>query len=80
MSDIKLLTATLNGKRIAFSSETEFTVQTSKRADSKSAYETRYTFKGDIGRAVFHYNCINLGNGYRKRLIMDGKVLNRQAS
>lgn len=77
MDDVTLHTATLDGKRIAYSSETEFLVQVGR---GKGAYATRYSFKGDIGKAVFHYRCINIGNGYKKRLLMNDKVLAQVSS
>lgn len=61
-----ILTATLNGKRIAYTSETVFLVQVGKE---KSAYRTRYAFTGNLGLAAMYYRCINIGNGYKKRLI-----------
>ena len=60
-------TATLDGKRIAYTDTTEFLVQIGR---GKSKYTTRYAFKGEIGRAVMYYNAINIGRGYKKRLIM----------
>ena len=64
---IKLLTTELNGKRIAYCSETEFLVQVGR---GKGSYKTRYSFKGNLAQAVMHYNGINIGNGYKKRLLM----------
>lgn len=78
-----LKSATLNGKSIGYSSETVFLVQVSKNRNSKSGYVTKYSFKGELGKACFHYDCINIGNGYRKRLVMPSSkkpVLARQAS
>ena len=65
-----MLTATLNGKRIAFTDETQFLVQLGRGA--KDSYKNKYTFTGNLSQAVFTYNCINIGNGYKKRLIMVG--------
>jgi len=46
----------------------------------KGAYQTRYSFDS-VSRAEFWYECINIGNGYKKRLITrTGKVLHRYAS
>jgi hypothetical protein len=64
-------TATLDGKRIAYTDDTEFLVQIGR---GRSAYETKYQFKGEIGRAVFYYNAINIGRGYKKRLIMPDAI------
>lgn len=71
----------LNGKQIEYTSNTTFVVQSGK---GSSSYDNRYTFTGDLHKAVFYYNCINIGNGYKKRLLMlapDGrKVLARSFS
>lgn len=65
---IKLLTAELDGKKIAFASNTDFLLQVGK---NKSAYKTKYTFKGNkLNQAVMYYQGINIGNGYKKRLLM----------
>ena len=77
---ITLHTATLDGKQIAFSSETEFLVQVGK---GKGAYKTRYRFMGNIGQAVSYYRGINIGNGYKKRLVswsMNKPLLAREVS
>ena len=66
MSDVKLLTVELDGKRIAYCSETEFLVQVGYK--SKGSYKTSYRFVGNLAKAVMYYNCINIGNGYKKRL------------
>lgn len=76
-----LKTSILDGKRIAYSSDTEFLVQVGRY--SKGSYKTRYSFRGDLAAAVFYFNCINIGNGYKKRLLMPSSrkpVLVRQAS
>lgn len=62
-------TATLDGKRIIYSDDTTFEVQVGHK---NRAYATRYTFKGNLAQAVMHYRCINIGNGYKKRLLMPG--------
>ena len=60
-------TATLDGKHIAYTDDTEFLVQVGR---GKGAYATRYSFKGNLHQAVMHYRCINIGRGYKKRLVM----------
>ncbi len=62
-------TATLDGKRIIYSDDTTFEVQVGHK---NRKYETRYSFRGELARAVMHYRCINIGNGYKKRLLMPG--------
>lgn len=75
---IKLLTATVNGKKVAFSSETEFLVQVSIGRGSKSSYKTRGRFKGsEFAEMAEHFQTIPFGNGKRKRIVMHGKVLIR---
>jgi len=81
MNDIKLLTNELDGKRIAYSSQTVFVVQVGK--GPKGSYKTRYVFTGDLPQAVKYYNCINIGYGYKKRLLMPSSknpVLAKSAS
>ena len=57
-----------DGRRVAFSNETEFLVQVGR--GKKGAYQTRYTERGDLRKALFWYMGINIGNGYKKRLYM----------
>jgi len=58
--------ATLDGKQIAYHDATEFLVQVGK---GSGAYKTRYRFVGTLMAAVWSYRAINVGNGYKKRLI-----------
>jgi hypothetical protein len=57
----------LDGKRIAYHDSTEFLVQVGK---GKGSYRTKYTIKGNLTQAVFYYVGINLGPGWKKRLLM----------
>ena len=75
---IKLLENELNGKKVAYHSETEFLIQIGK--GPKGSYTTRYKVTGSLTEAVSWYNGINIGNGYKKRLVMAGRVLARAAS
>lgn len=63
---MRFLTATLDNKRIAYTNDTEFLVQVGK---GRGSYSTRYRFTGDLAQAVFYYRGVNVGNGYKKRLI-----------
>lgn len=63
--DIEIRTVTLDGKKVAYSSDTEFLVQVGK---NRGAYRTRYRFTGNIHQAVAYYKAINVGLGYKKRL------------
>ena len=60
-------TATLDGKRIAYTDNTTFLVQVGK---GNRSYTTRYQFIGNLHQAVLYYRGINIGNGYKKRLVM----------
>jgi len=72
MEQIEIRVDELDGKSIGYSSETLFYVQIGRY---KSSYKTRYTVKGSLGRAVFYYTCMNVGNGYKKRLLMNDETL-----
>ena len=63
---IELKTADLDGKLIGYSSETDFLVQVGYK---RGAYVTRYSFKGNLHQAVLYYRGINIGRGYKKRLL-----------
>ena len=66
MDNIELLTGTLDDKQIAYTNQTNFLVQVGK---GKSEYKTRYCITGNLVQAVMYYNGINIGNGYKKRLV-----------
>ena len=65
---VQLKEDTLDGKKIGYSSVTEFLVQVGK--GPKGAYKTRYRIVGNLGQAVMYYRGINIGNGFKKRLLM----------
>lgn len=78
---MKFIHQELNGKKIAYSDNTEFLVQVGK--GSKGSYRTRYRFVGNLGQAVLYYNGININGGYKKRLFapsFNKPVLARAAS
>jgi len=64
---VTLHIATINGKGIAYSSETIFHVQVGK---NRSAYRNRFTFKGNFAQVWAHFKAINVGNGFKKRILM----------
>lgn len=81
MAEVEIKVQELDGKRIAYSSATEFLVQVGK--GSKGAYKTKYKFVGNLTQAVLYFNGINIGNGFKKRLYMVGgskPILARQYS
>lgn len=36
----------------------------------KGSYKTKYSFTGNLGQAVFWYRAINIGLGYKKRILI----------
>ena len=68
----------LDGKSVEYNENTVFTIQLGRNA--KGSYRAKYTFIGDFKKANFYFQGINIGNGYKKRLVMDGKVISRQFS
>jgi len=70
---------TINNKTFQCNEETHFCMQMGK---GKSAYKDRYVFVGvgELEKALFYYRCINIGYGYKKRLVIDKKVVSRAFS
>jgi hypothetical protein len=60
-------TQELDSKLIAYHVSTAFLVQIWR---GKSAYRTKYKIVGNLTQAVLYYNGLNVGNGYKKRLLM----------
>lgn len=79
---VKIQMASLDGKQIEYSNMTEFLVQMGRYA--KGSYKTKYRFTGNLEQAVMYYKGINIGNGYKKRLLMPScsknPVLAKQSS
>lgn len=71
--DVTLHTAVIDGKRIGYSSETEFLVQIGK---GRGAYKTKYRIVGNLGQAAMYYQGLNIGHGYKKRLLMPSSSKN----
>lgn len=63
-----LHTAELDGRKIAYSSETVFRVQVGR---GRGAYRDRYRVVGDLAQAVLLYNSINCRAPYKARLYSD---------
>jgi hypothetical protein len=63
-----MITKELNNQTVSYDQNTVFKVQIGKK---KSAYKDKYKFFGDLTKAVFYYDCINIGKGFKKRLIID---------
>jgi hypothetical protein len=66
MVTIEGKTLTLNGKTINYDDRHDFLIQTG-RYDGK--YKTIYNFKSPR-QAILYFNSINIGRGYKKRLVM----------
>lgn len=67
MMDIEIKTVTIDGKPLAYTNQTVFLVQIGK---NRGAYRTKWSFKGDPFRAAKYYRGLNVGLGYKKRLLM----------
>ena len=70
----------LDGRKIGYTNQTEFLVQLGRY---KSSYKTKYRFIGNLHQAVLYYKALNVGYGYKKRLLMQTSskpVLARQFS
>ena len=79
-TEIKIITSYLDDESIVYTNSSQFLVQIGR---GKSAYKTRYCITGNLGQAVAYYNGLNIGNGYKKRLIcfsLNKPVLARQFS
>jgi hypothetical protein len=81
MEKITLIQHELDGKKLAFASNAEFYVQLGK---GNSSYKTKLKFLGsEFAKAVYYYNALNVGCGYKKRLYspnLNKPVLARQFS
>lgn len=71
------MTITINNVEYDVEEETKYQIQVGK---NKSRYENVYVIIGNSTQAVMYYKGINIGNGYKKRLLIDGKVAARNAS
>jgi hypothetical protein len=65
--DVVIKEITLDGKKVSYTNQTEFLVQVGK---GKGSYRTKYQIFGNLHQAVAWYKGINIGNGYKKRLLM----------
>ena len=77
---ITLKSNELDGRRIAYSSDTEFLVQIGR---GRGSYRTKFVIHGDLPRAVLLFNAVNIGYGHKKRLVswgMNRPILARQFS
>lgn len=61
------ITDGLNGQSITYTPETNFLIQVGR--GTRGEYKTRYCITGDLCRAVFYYEGINIGNRFKKRLV-----------
>jgi hypothetical protein len=68
----------INGVNYPYDETTQFVVQVGR--GSKGSYRNRYTCPGKPTQAVLYFNGINIGLGYKKRLLVDKKVIARAFS
>jgi hypothetical protein len=68
---------TIHNKTFAYNDNTTFSIQVGK---GKGSYKNKYVFVGKLNQALFYYQCINIGNGYKKRLLIDNQVVSRVCS
>lgn len=47
---------------------------------NKGSYQTRWSFIGDPVDALGYYNAISVRRGYKKRLVVDGQVIDKVVS
>lgn len=52
---------------VRYTSATKFLVQVGRH--KSGSYRTRWEFTGNLAQAISYYNGINIGRGYKKRLI-----------
>lgn len=71
------MTININNVEYEVNEKTKYQVQVG-RYDSR--YENVYVFYGNHTQAWLYFQSINIGNGYKKRLLVDGKVAARQLS
>lgn len=64
---MEIKTVTIDSRKLAYTSETVFLVQVGK---NRGAYRTMWSFNGDPFEAAKYYRGLNVGRGYKKRLLM----------
>jgi len=60
--------AEIDGKQIAYTDQSVFLVQIGR---GRGSYRTKYSITGSLGKACFYYRAVNIGNGYKKRLVCE---------
>ena len=66
---------TFKNKKFYYGDSTEYKIQCGK--DLKSSYKTKYTIVGDLSQAIFFFDTLTLDSVYKKRLLIDKKILFR---
>jgi hypothetical protein len=61
------MTVNIDGKNYTYDDSARWLVQIGKNS---SRYQTKYSFSTPH-QAMFYYNSINIGRGYKKRLTLD---------
>lgn len=69
-ADMEPKTVFLRGQELTYTDKTVFLIQVGR--GSKGAYSTKYRVTGKIRQACMYYEGINIGNGYKKRFLVEG--------
>ena len=57
----------LDGRVVKYTSESVFHIETGK--GKRASYKPRASFVGNLGQAVAWYRMLNIGYGFKKRLV-----------
>lgn len=60
-------TAEVDGAPVHYTSDTQFLVQLGRGA--KGSFRTKFSTVGNLGQALLFYQGLNIGVGYKKRLL-----------
>lgn len=63
-----MVQAQIDGKIVHFTPQAKFRVEVGH--GPKGSYKPRYSFTGNAAQACFYYRGINVGRGYKKRLVL----------
>ena len=61
-------------RSVEYTNDTTFVVQVGK---GKGKYTSSYTYQGNFNKAAHHYAGINVGYGYKKRILIGNTVVAR---
>lgn len=64
---------TIKNKKFYYTDMSEYRIQIGK--GSKSSYKTKKIIKGNLQEAIAAFDLLNISKGYKKRMMIDGKVV-----